>query len=243
MTFIPLLSSERYEKNQAEAAEDKRREAEVVAERRAREAEIRASRQPQQPNWSQIDQRIAQAIDAQMDELVDELGIVLVDRLKNNVGHLPMLAQWEQEKVYYGGTLVSHDGALWQARTDTAQCPSPEATQWALIARAARDGVDGADGSEPNPRGDYDAADTYARLDIVCFEGASYIARRGAPGLPGVDPGPKASGARPACPARAVQRATRARAARTAQRSLVGRSIARAFAPARSCRTGRWGQC
>jgi hypothetical protein len=83
---------------------------------------------------------------------------------------------------------VSHDGALWQARCDSAERPSTDATQWALIARAARDGLDGMNGLEPNPRGDYDTAKTYARLDIVGYEGASYIARRDAAGLPGVDP-------------------------------------------------------
>jgi hypothetical protein len=199
MTIIPLHSSEPLEQFKAEAEATERRRVAAKADLRAREAEHRKQHaQPQTvdgPAWDAwCDARMRQELDPLLDavgEHLSELKRELRDEmraLKEQPGKLPAIEQWQPEKVHYAGSVVSHDGALWQARCDTAQQPSPDATQWALIARAARDGLDGANGSEPKPRGEYDAAQTYARLDIVCYEGASYIARRGAPGLPGIDP-------------------------------------------------------
>jgi hypothetical protein len=41
----------------------------------------------------------------------------------------------------------------------------------------------------PSVRGTYDAHKNYARLDIVEYEGSSYLARRSAPGIPGISDG------------------------------------------------------
>src|SRR5262249_54527222 len=57
---------------------------------------------------------------------------------------------------------------------------------WIPLARAGRDGRDG---SSLNARGLFDAYKTYARLDVVECHGASYLARRNNPGIPGIDDG------------------------------------------------------
>src|SRR5262249_9614753 len=73
---------------------------------------------------------------------------------------------------------VCYEGALYQARKDTAQVPG--GSDWICVARAGRDGCDG---RTPNVCGTYDAYEKYQRLDIVTYDGASYIARRDDPGI------------------------------------------------------------
>jgi hypothetical protein len=100
------------------------------------------------------------------------------ERLLAVPGKLPVSKIWRQESVIYEGEVVSYDGSLWQACKDTAQAPG--GPDWVCVARAGRDGCDG---RTPNVCGTYDAYEKYQRLDVVVYEGASYIARRDDPGI------------------------------------------------------------
>jgi hypothetical protein len=94
-------------------------------------------------------------------------------------GKLPVVVQW-QDGVHYEGTVVSHDGATWQARCDTGRAP-PHA-DWLCLATA------GAEGRSLAVRGTYDAKKRYSALDIVATGGASFVARSNDPGeCPGPD--------------------------------------------------------
>ena len=77
---------------------------------------------------------------------------------------------------------MSYDGALYQATKDTAQAPGGE--DWICVARAGRDGCDG---STPRLCGTFDAHEAYARLDVVEYDGASFVAIHDNPGIPGDD--------------------------------------------------------
>jgi hypothetical protein len=72
--------------------------------------------------------------------------------------------------------MVSHKGSLFQARKDTAQAPG--GPDWICVA------MHGVDAITPSLRGTFDTHECYTQLDVVEFEGASYIARRDDPGLP-----------------------------------------------------------
>jgi hypothetical protein len=116
-----------------------------------------------------------------IDELVAALGAELAAlerRLKGVPGRLPVAKIWRQESVTYEGEVVSYDGSLYQARKDTAQVPG--GSDWICVARAGRNGCDG---RTPNVCGRFDAYKTYARLDVVEYDDASYIARRDDPGI------------------------------------------------------------
>jgi hypothetical protein len=89
---------------------------------------------------------------------------------------------WRSESVTYEGEFVCHEGALYQARKDTAQAPG--GSGWVCVARA---GHDGRDGLTLNVCGTFDAYKTYARLDVVEFDGSSFVALRDDPGIPGDD--------------------------------------------------------
>jgi hypothetical protein len=80
--------------------------------------------------------------------------------------------------VHYQSDVVTHAGALWQARSDTAHAPPH--SDWICIARAGRNG---SDRRSPNVCGAYDMRERYERLDIVALDGAAFIARRGNPGI------------------------------------------------------------
>jgi len=56
-----------------------------------------------------------------------------------------------------------------------------------MAARGAR--AAGRDAVTPSVRGAYDAHKTYGRLDIIEFDGNGYLARRDAPGVPGMGDG------------------------------------------------------
>lgn len=92
------------------------------------------------------------------------------------VGGLPVVVAW-QDRVYYQGDVVSHDGAMWQAVSDTGRAP-PHADWICLVER----GADGRDGRSLTPRGLYDPAATYAELDIVTLNAGSFVARQDDPG-------------------------------------------------------------
>jgi hypothetical protein len=75
---------------------------------------------------------MAEHVSEKLDELRDEFRSD-IKAAQAHPGVLPPIKPWEPETVAYAGSLVSHDSALWQAITDTAQRPSPEASQWSLI--------------------------------------------------------------------------------------------------------------
>jgi hypothetical protein len=97
-------------------------------------------------------------------------------------GKLPVVKAWE-DRVYYEGEVCSHDGATYQASVDTGRAP-PHA-DWTCIAAKGRDGLDA---DQPDPVGTYDPEREYRRLSIVALNGASFIAKKHAPGpCPGED--------------------------------------------------------
>ena len=141
------------------------------------------------------------------------------------IGLLPVVKLWQPDTVFYRGDVVAHDGGTFQAQRDTGQ--PPEHADWLCLAVAGRDGV------TPEVRGTFAADGVYKRLDIVAFNGGSFIARRDNPGeCPG--PGwqlltkqgraatraPRAIAATPALPGRAAS------AANPARRSPAGKSTA-----------------
>src|SRR5215471_13509946 len=112
------------------------------------------------------------ACDEEMQRAFEAKLAALEERVKAVPSRLPVVKIWCQESVTYEGEVVSYDGSLYQARKDTAQ--SPGGSDWVCVARAGRDGCDGL---TPNVCGTFDAYKTYARLDVVECDGASYIAR------------------------------------------------------------------
>jgi hypothetical protein len=102
----------------------------------------------------------------------------LHNEINTRLARLPLVKAWEPDAVHYTGDVVSHDGSVYQARKDTGKEPGHQ--DWILLARAGRDGCDGC---TPNVCGIFDAYKTYARLDIVECDGASYLARRDDPGF------------------------------------------------------------
>jgi hypothetical protein len=103
----------------------------------------------------------------------------LEQRLKASPGKLPVAKIWRPETVIYQAEFVSHDGALWQAKKDTAQPPG--GSDWICAARAGRDAI------TPTVKGTYDARKRYKALDIVAMDGGSFIAKHDDPGAPGGD--------------------------------------------------------
>jgi hypothetical protein len=114
-------------------------------------------------------------------ELCDVFGAQLAEQKEYFLsvpGKLPVAKLWQPDSVTYEAQVVCHDGALWQACKDTAQTPG--GSDWVCVARAGRDAL------TPKIRGAYDAHKTYAHLDIIECDGAGYLARRDAPGVPGI---------------------------------------------------------
>src|SRR5215813_7490483 len=118
------------------------------------------------------------AADAEMQRALEAKLAAVEERLKAVPGKLPVAKIWRAESVTYEAQVVCYEGALYQARKDTAQVPG--GSNWICVARAGRDGCDG---RTPNVCGRFDAYEKYQRLDVVVYEGASYIARRDDPGI------------------------------------------------------------
>jgi hypothetical protein len=89
-------------------------------------------------------------------------------------GELREVKAYAAGAVHYRGDLVTHNGATFQARSDTAQAPPHE--HWACIAAA------GKDAAQMQIRGTYDSAAQYHYLDIVALNGSSFVARADDPG-------------------------------------------------------------
>jgi hypothetical protein len=137
------------------------------------EVDIRVS---DRERWRARDD-IAEAI-AKLRTEVEKKFATMEERWRTIAGKLPLARAWALETVTYQGSFVVHDGACWQALTDTAQHPGGE--DWILIVRAGRDGRDG---RGICLRGSYDMHDAYARLDVVEFGGEPFIALCDNPGM------------------------------------------------------------
>lgn len=89
-------------------------------------------------------------------------------------GRLPLCAPWE-ERVFYAGESVVHDGATYQAQRDTGRAPPHD--DWRVIASR------GADGRSFEIRGTFDETATdYRALNIVALNGSSFVAKHDNPG-------------------------------------------------------------
>src|SRR5262245_19224271 len=91
-----------------------------------------------------------------------------------------MVKLWKPETVHYEGDEVAYDGGTFQAQRDTGQAPLH--SDWICLAASGRDG------RGVTVRGTFDEATDYQRLDIVAFNGGSFIALKDAPG-PCLGPG------------------------------------------------------
>jgi hypothetical protein len=129
--------------------------------------------------------RLREELKRALNELTDAFGgqlVALEQRVRASPGKLPVAKLWQPDTVTYEAQVVSYDGASYQALQDTAQTPG--GSDWVCIARSGRDGCDGL---TLNVCGTFDAYKTYARLDVVEFDGSSFVALRDDPGIPGDD--------------------------------------------------------
>ena len=145
------------------------------------------------PTLAEIDQRIAERIAAEHQFMCDIVAEVLAELHKEwevgamgppgpsgppgeqgPQGKLPLVKLWVPETVYYAGDVVAYDGGTFQAKRDTGQPPSH--ADWICVATAGRDGESIA------VRGTFDETSDYRRLDVVAFNGGSFVARKDAPG-------------------------------------------------------------
>lgn len=101
-------------------------------------------------------------------------------------GKLPIVIVYV-DGVHYAGDVVTHDGATYQASKDTGREPPHD--DWVCLARAGRDGQDGAEGRSFRIRGTYaEGIEDYTALDLVSLNGGAFIAKTNAPGAcPGPD--------------------------------------------------------
>jgi hypothetical protein len=100
--------------------------------------------------------------------------VALEERLKSTPGKLPVARSWKPETVVYQSEFVSCEGALWQAKKDTAT--KPGSADWICVARAGQDAI------TPAVRGTYDVHEKYQQLDMVAMDGGTFIARKDNPG-------------------------------------------------------------
>jgi hypothetical protein len=89
-------------------------------------------------------------------------------------GKLPLVKLWVPETVFYQGDVVTYDGATFQAKRDTGQPPSH--ADWLRLATAGRDG------NSIAMRGTFNETAEYRRLDVVAFNGGSFVALKDKPG-------------------------------------------------------------
>jgi hypothetical protein len=95
-------------------------------------------------------------------------------------GKLPIAKEWQREKVYYEGQVVTYDGATYQALHDTGEPPDSEA-HWICLAAPGRDA------KSFRHRGTFKDDAEYASHDIIALNGGSFLALHD---KPGVCPGP-----------------------------------------------------
>ena len=90
-------------------------------------------------------------------------------------GKLPIAKEWQREKVYYEGQVVTYDGATYQALHDTGEPPDNEA-HWICLAAPGRDA------KSFRHRGTFKDDAEYASHDIVALNGGSFLALHDKPG-------------------------------------------------------------
>jgi len=90
-------------------------------------------------------------------------------------GKLPIAKEWQREKVYYEGQVVTYDGAAYQALHDTGEPPDSEA-HWICLAAPGRDA------KSFRHRGTFKDDAEYASHDIVALNGGSFLALHDRPG-------------------------------------------------------------
>jgi chromosome segregation ATPase len=88
---------------------------------------IAQERQSARKEFKAADEEMQRAFEAKLAEQKERLLAV--------PGRLPVAKIWRQESVTYEGEVVSYDGALYQARKDTAQIPG--GSDWVCVARPA----------------------------------------------------------------------------------------------------------
>jgi len=91
-------------------------------------------------------------------------------------GKLPIAKEWQREKVYYEGQVVTYDGATYQALHDTGEPPDSGA-HWICLAAPGRDA------KSFRHRGTFKDNTEYASHDIVALNGGSFLALHDKPGL------------------------------------------------------------
>lgn len=94
-------------------------------------------------------------------------------------GKLPIVKAWADE-VHYEGDVVTSEGRVYQALRDTGKAPGHD--DWICLAERGADGRDGTDGRSFDIRGLWLEINEYRHLDVVALNGASFVARRDAPG-------------------------------------------------------------
>ena len=122
--------------------------------------------------------RLREELKRALEETVNACGqeiAALERRLRAVPGKLPIAKDWIQESVTYQAEFVAYEGSLWQACKDTAQAPG--GSDWICVARGGHDGL------SPSIRGAFNVYKKYAQLDVVEYDGASYVARRDNPGV------------------------------------------------------------
>lgn len=94
-------------------------------------------------------------------------------------GKLPLVREWE-DRVHYEGDVVTCGGRTFQALRDTGKAPGGE--DWICLAERGTDGTNGQDGRGFRICGTWAEDGDYRALDVVALNGASFAARRDAPG-------------------------------------------------------------
>src|SRR5262249_31735930 len=79
-------------------------------------------------------------------------------------GKLPIAKEWTRETVFYEGSVVTYDGASYQALRDTGEPPDNE-THWQCLAAPGRDA------KSIRHRGTYKEDSDYAAYDAVALNG------------------------------------------------------------------------
>ena len=83
----------------------------------------------------------------------------------------PHVKAWSADTIYHEGDIVAFAGGTYQATKDTARAPGVQ--DWVCVASP---------GSSLTMRGTYDNTIEYRRLDVVMFNGSSFVALTDNPG-------------------------------------------------------------
>jgi hypothetical protein len=91
-------------------------------------------------------------------------------------GKLPIAKEWQREKVYYEGEVVTCNGATYQAVHDTGMPPDDNRAHWICLAAPGRDA------ESFRHRGTFKDDAEYVSHEIVALNGGSFLALRDKPG-------------------------------------------------------------